>query len=153
MVMNAYARHRCTWCIMWTGIELRGYYDSTWLVASWIHNMPRSSSYACAAVTETTFTRNWHYVAPSCIYFSVSDVSICRYKYQHYPRATVGPSIHSYCINYGRSLMLLATHPRTHIPLSLSLSFSLFHSHTRTHTTTPLGGKLKNSFFVFFFQA
>ena len=26
-----------------------------WLI-SWIHNMPRSSSYVCAAVTETTFT-------------------------------------------------------------------------------------------------
>jgi len=25
--------HRCAWCIMWTGIELRGY-DSTWL-SSW----------------------------------------------------------------------------------------------------------------------
>ena len=121
------------------------------LVASWIHNMPRSSSYACAAVTETTFTRNWHYVAPSCIYFSVSDVSICRYKYQHYPRATVGPSIHSYCINYGRSLMLLASHLRTHTPLSLSVSsFFLFHSHTCTHTPTPLGGKFKKTVSFFF---
>ena len=46
--------------------------------------------------------------------------------------------------------MLLATHPRTHIPLSLSLSFSLFHSHTRTHTTTPLGGKFKKQFLFFF---
>jgi len=141
--------HRCTWCIMWTGIELRSYdylivflmWKPQWkriLVATWIHNMPKSSSYACAAVTETTFTRNWHYVAPSCIYFTVSDVSICRYKYQHYPTATMGPCIH-------RSLMLLATHPRTHIPLSLSLSLflSLSFSHMHTHTTMPLGGKFK----------
>jgi len=38
---------------------------------------PQVFSSACAAVTETTFTRNWHYFAPSCIYFSVSDVSTC----------------------------------------------------------------------------
>jgi len=47
--------------------------------------------------------------------------------------------------------MLLATHPRTHIPLSLSLSLflSLSFSHMHTHTTMPLGGKFKKTFFFF----
>ena len=104
-------------------------------VASWIHNMTKSSSYACVAVTETTFTRNWHYIAPSCIYFSVSDVSLCRYSTSTTLQLrTMGPCIHSFCINYGRSLMLLATHPHTHIALSLSLSdLSLFFILTHTH--------------------
>jgi len=140
MVMNAYARAQ-TYMVyyvdrhwtkrLWLYLIVFLMWKPQWrrILASWIHNMPRSSSYACAAVTETTFTRNWRYVAPSCIYVSVSDVSICRYKYQHYSTATMGPCIHSFCINYGRSLMLLATHPRTHIPLSLSLSFTLTHAH------------------------
>ena len=69
--------------------------------------------------------------APSSIYFSVSDVGICKYKYQHYPTAMMGPCIHSYCINYGRSLMLLAINSSTYYYSPPSLSIS--HSHTRTY--------------------
>ena len=67
MVMNAYSRaliymvyyeDRYSTKRLWFYLSVFLVWKSQWKrysVASWIHNMPRSSSSLCAAVTETRF--------------------------------------------------------------------------------------------------